>query len=297
MCKKISRIQHNPLIPYRNEVYYVCYLNRFLSADTIVPDPSNPQSYNRYTYALNNPFRYIDPTGHCSFDVNGNIDRFDCSLDEFDAMPIAERERWMRQFMDQVPGAANWFNNIVGIIEGFVEYGLADPGSWLSVVDAGILQGIQDGYTLSEGTATYSTNNPGSLLWKDFFDILESTEHDDIERIKRWGAAEQAATDYGIGVATSRNLLPNGYEWAFLLTGNIYRGAASAFDGGLGIPVSFLTAALGGLSGVDGDLSVDAGYMLGSFFNDPRSLWNGHSPVYWYSTTLIWANQETHRWP
>lgn len=199
--------------------------------------------------------------------------------------------------MDQVPGAANWFNNIVGIIEGFVEYGLADPGSWLSVVDAGILQGIQDGYTLSAGTATYSTNNPGSLLWKDFFDILESTEHDDIERINRWGAAEQAATDYGIGVATSRNLLPNGYEWAFLLTGNIYRGAASAFDGGLGIPVSFLTAALGGLSGVDGDLSVDAGYMLGSFFNDPRSLWNGHSPVYWYSTTLIWANQETHRWP
>lgn len=96
----------------------------------------------------------------------------------------------------------------MGIIEGFVEYGLAESGSWLSIVDAGILQGIQDGYTLSEGTATYSTNNPGSLLWRDFFDILESTEHGDIERIKRWGAAEQAATDYGIGVATSRNLLP-----------------------------------------------------------------------------------------
>ena len=35
-----------------------------MSADTIVPDPSNPQSYNRYAYTLNNPLRYTDPSGH-----------------------------------------------------------------------------------------------------------------------------------------------------------------------------------------------------------------------------------------
>ena len=29
MYKKISRIQHNPLIPYRNEVYYVCVIGLF----------------------------------------------------------------------------------------------------------------------------------------------------------------------------------------------------------------------------------------------------------------------------
>jgi RHS repeat-associated protein len=40
------------------------YINQFLSADTIVPGYANPQNLNRYAYVLNNPLRYIDPTGH-----------------------------------------------------------------------------------------------------------------------------------------------------------------------------------------------------------------------------------------
>ena len=39
-------------------------LGRFLQADTIVPDPGNPQSLNRYSYTLGNPLRYTDPSGH-----------------------------------------------------------------------------------------------------------------------------------------------------------------------------------------------------------------------------------------
>jgi RHS repeat-associated protein len=44
--------------------WYDPYLNRFISADTIVPDPNNPQDFNRYAYVRNNPLRYIDPSGH-----------------------------------------------------------------------------------------------------------------------------------------------------------------------------------------------------------------------------------------
>ena len=33
----------------------------------IVPGAANPQAWNRYSYVLNNPIRYNDPTGHmCS---------------------------------------------------------------------------------------------------------------------------------------------------------------------------------------------------------------------------------------
>jgi RHS repeat-associated protein len=39
-------------------------LGRFISPDTIIPDPANPQSLNRYSYVLNNPLRYVDPSGH-----------------------------------------------------------------------------------------------------------------------------------------------------------------------------------------------------------------------------------------
>jgi hypothetical protein len=39
------------------------YLNRWTQPDTIVSDPYNPQSNNRYSYVLNNPCNNIDPTG------------------------------------------------------------------------------------------------------------------------------------------------------------------------------------------------------------------------------------------
>jgi len=47
-----------------NARYYVNYINRFLSPDPIIPDPTNPQSFNRYSYVLNQPTKYIDPSGH-----------------------------------------------------------------------------------------------------------------------------------------------------------------------------------------------------------------------------------------
>jgi RHS repeat-associated protein len=49
---------------YYNARYYDPYLGRFIQADTEIPDLSNPQSYNRYTYCVNDPLRYNDPSGH-----------------------------------------------------------------------------------------------------------------------------------------------------------------------------------------------------------------------------------------
>ncbi|MDY0020137.1 MAG: RHS repeat-associated core domain-containing protein, partial [Anaerolineae bacterium] len=49
-------------------------LGRFLQADSIVPNPANPQSLNRYSYVLNNPLKYTDPTGHAEcFDGACNL--------------------------------------------------------------------------------------------------------------------------------------------------------------------------------------------------------------------------------
>src|SRR5262249_46328842 len=39
-------------------------LARFLSADSFVADPTDPQAYNRYTYVNNRPLSLTDPTGH-----------------------------------------------------------------------------------------------------------------------------------------------------------------------------------------------------------------------------------------
>ena len=56
---------------YMNARYYVGSIGRFASADTIVPNPTNPQSYNRYSYVRNNPLGYRDPTGHYECQANG----------------------------------------------------------------------------------------------------------------------------------------------------------------------------------------------------------------------------------
>ncbi len=39
-------------------------LGRFISPDTIVPRPGDPQSFNRFAAMFNNPLRYRDPSGH-----------------------------------------------------------------------------------------------------------------------------------------------------------------------------------------------------------------------------------------
>jgi RHS repeat-associated protein len=48
---------------HMNGRVYDAELGRFLSADPVVQDLSNLQSWNRYTYVLNNPLSMTDPTG------------------------------------------------------------------------------------------------------------------------------------------------------------------------------------------------------------------------------------------
>jgi len=54
---------------YYNARYYSPALGKFVSADTIVPEPGNPQAFNRYAYSQNNPMKYNDPTGHDAVEV------------------------------------------------------------------------------------------------------------------------------------------------------------------------------------------------------------------------------------
>ena len=46
-----------------NGRFYDPVLGRFLSPDPYVQDITNPQNFNRYSYCLNNPLKYTDPSG------------------------------------------------------------------------------------------------------------------------------------------------------------------------------------------------------------------------------------------
>jgi RHS repeat-associated protein len=64
---------------HMNGRVYDPLLGKFLSADPLIQDPMNGQSYNRYSYVLNNPTNLTDPTGFaCAAKTGSNIPESDC---------------------------------------------------------------------------------------------------------------------------------------------------------------------------------------------------------------------------
>ena len=90
-----DNLQDNDLgLIYMNARFYVGGIGRFASADTIVPDPTNPQAYNRYSYVINNPLRYTDPDGHTFWDVVDTI-FLGLSVAEMSANPTWANAGWL----------------------------------------------------------------------------------------------------------------------------------------------------------------------------------------------------------
>ena len=59
-CIAVTGQKENSYIKliYMNARWYDPQIGRFVSADTIVPQASNPQSYNRYSYVLGSPMTH-----------------------------------------------------------------------------------------------------------------------------------------------------------------------------------------------------------------------------------------------
>jgi len=79
---------------FYNARYYDPALGRFTQADTIVPEPGNPQSLNRYTYVGNRPLGFVDPSGYAACAAGDMA----CWQNEW-----RWKDRWYK--------AHGWFNN------------------------------------------------------------------------------------------------------------------------------------------------------------------------------------------
>ncbi|MGY2224931.1 RHS repeat-associated core domain-containing protein [Pseudomonas gingeri] len=54
-------------LSYMGARYYDPVLGRFMGIDPVGFQEKNLHSFNRYTYANNNPYKYVDPDGHYAF--------------------------------------------------------------------------------------------------------------------------------------------------------------------------------------------------------------------------------------
>ena len=107
--------------------FYSPALGRFLSPDTIVPEPGNPQSLNRYSYTLNNPVKYRDPSGHVPAPSCAGIP--DCGVDGW----YGYQEYAVRKYLDaeRAQGAkkfAGFVGNAVSIFFEPADYAMTLGG-------------------------------------------------------------------------------------------------------------------------------------------------------------------------
>ena len=166
------------------------------------------------------------PTATADSDCKSTLD---CTVDEIDAMPMAERLEFVRD-MQSGPaatlGAPDRWRNIEGVITFFRDRGLGAPGTWVSYVDAGIVEGIQRGIAIALGWSTNTGGNPGSAKWASYLTRLSTGQlatrsaHD-----KAWSEAEQASTEYGNTLARSRGVPATAVEWRFYQFSEMYRWA------------------------------------------------------------------------
>ena len=204
---------------YMNARYYVPNTNRMASPDSIVPDPANPQSFNRYSYVNNRPLNFTDPTGHCAFaqlpdgTETDEIVKFDCTVGEFQALSWEQREKWIQSFVE-LYGLGEWFDDILGAI-GFLS---SDPdysrgGGWAAYMDAGILQAINDGMRLYKGqNAIGSGTSHGGGAWHAFFigyldDDLEGRDLNQLIVLRL--AGEQGGVDYARSLSETQRRFTN----------------------------------------------------------------------------------------
>ena len=59
-----KELDTNTNLLYYGNRFYDSNIGRFTTADTVKGSLGNPQSLNRYVYTLNNPLKYVDPTGN-----------------------------------------------------------------------------------------------------------------------------------------------------------------------------------------------------------------------------------------
>ena len=90
-----------------NARYYDPAIGKFISADTLVPDPAAPQAFNRYAYVLGNPLRYSDPTGHDAVSAQLTTDEAQMLVDSIDLLLTTnDDEITVLEFLMSIIGSA-----------------------------------------------------------------------------------------------------------------------------------------------------------------------------------------------
>lgn len=151
----------------------------------------------------------------------------DCTAADIDLMSMPERLEFVRA-MQAGPAArlraTDRWRNIEGVITFFRDHHLGPSGSWVSYVDAGIVEGIERGIAIALGHSTDTFGNRGSAKWASYLtrhaagELTTRAAHD-----RAWSEAEQASTEHGVALAEAHGQFATPVEWRFYQFSELYR--------------------------------------------------------------------------
>jgi hypothetical protein len=149
----------------------------------------------------------------------------DCTIEDINLLTMADRlelVRGMQAAHGAELGVPDRWRNIEGVITFCRDKNLCAAGTWVSYVDAGIVEGIERGLALAKGLPGGDFGNPGSSKWAAFItgDWPTRAQHD-----KAWSVAEQASTEHGVAVAESHGQFATDVEERFYQFSETYRWA------------------------------------------------------------------------
>ena len=160
---------------YMNARYYMPEVGRFISADTIVPEPANPQTYNRYSYALNSPVNFTDPTGHCTSNYEaGSQDMVTC-LSAWNSVA-----NYLYGAAFGSGGSGNFPNETVS--------------DWLANADIGTLENLMESYGIGYGYTYTSPQGYSVPALRDGEDL--GSQESKAELCQYWKECYYPVTDY-----------------------------------------------------------------------------------------------------
>ena len=113
---------------------YDAVLHRFLSPDNNIQEPYNTQSYNRYGYVMNNPLRYVDPTGEIGEGPGGgnggtgNGTQYSTGFSALRETFEGNRQWFNNNF--NIKSWSNWGSNNLKSINKWFDNNLRSVGKW-----------------------------------------------------------------------------------------------------------------------------------------------------------------------
>ena len=201
--------------------FYKAGMGRFYSPDPLGGSLADPQTLNKYSYVINNPLRYTDPTGLyvCKDDKDGSH----CSSDD-DKRFEASRQHDLQSKNADVVAAAKAYgdvNSANGVTVGFADLGKAGEGG----ITVSHLGADANGNLQAQSDVTINSSARGTALDADVGH--EGSHVEDAQTMVKSITSDKLG-NFKVGDDISQY---RSEQRAYAITDSIYRSANEPYNG------------------------------------------------------------------